>query len=232
VLELTAACKSLKSFLYSRGGQSEDDAPWDPTKLTDPLSDSRKTLEILWFEVSPEDSLEFEEDEPRHYPSFKDFTSLKLLHVNAYDWFGSNSTPLPIPDFSGKLPSSLEVLHIADVEGRMVPTLVQGLETYVASHRHETPHLREIALSSDDSDPGRPRFSEVILDHLAGVPAACAEAGIQFWVDHEDGNELRRKYGVFKFCLPGTCILLLSSQSLFLLTVEKATWVGTMNIPS
>jgi hypothetical protein len=213
VLELTYACEYLKSFLYSRGGQTEDDAPWNPRELIDAVSYSQKTLETLWLEVCPDDTIEREEGEPLHYPSFQGFASLRLLHVDAFDWFGSNSEPLPIPDFSGKLPSSLEVLHIADVEGPMVQALVQGLETYVVSHRHQTPRLREIAVSGGDEDRGGPRFRRTIPNYVAGIQAACAEADIRFLVDYEDGDELRGRYGVFKFSNPSKSVLLLVSFS-------------------
>jgi hypothetical protein len=140
--ELIAACKGLKSFIYHQGGEHNDETPWDPVRLYDALSVSRETLETLWIEVSPYDIFMFERlEEQRQYPSFANFTPLRLLHLNAFDWIG------PTTHFSGKLPSSLEVLHVAYVDGPSAPAVIAGLEKYVVYHRDQTPHLREIAIA-------------------------------------------------------------------------------------
>ncbi|OGM40609.1 hypothetical protein ABOM_010727 [Aspergillus bombycis] len=190
--KVVAICKNLQSFKYNHSGC----VGFDPGAFYKELFPLRETLETIWLDIKEGSRGDCMED--LHHcndplPSFKDFISLKTLHLRMKNLpglnvqSGGNHASMP---FAGALPSSLETLQIADIGNLAnLQILVQKLQDHLEHDLDSTPALREIAIETLLNSPKIPKL-------LLDLDRACTKVNIKFYVcDTHDGRAKWRADG-------------------------------------
>ncbi|KAE8423722.1 hypothetical protein BDV36DRAFT_278766 [Aspergillus pseudocaelatus] len=119
--KVVGICKNLQSFKYNHSGC----AGFDPSAFYKELFPFKETLETIWLDIkesSRENCTEDSHNCNNPFLSFKDFTSLRTLHLRMENLPGLNTQSgdnHASMSFAEALPPSLETLQIADV-GSMV----------------------------------------------------------------------------------------------------------------
>ncbi|KAE8359095.1 hypothetical protein BDV27DRAFT_162965 [Aspergillus caelatus] len=174
--KVVGICKNLQSFKYNHSGC----AGFDPSGFYKELFPFKETLETIWLDIkesSRENCTEDSHNCNNPFLSFKDFTSLRTLHLRMENLPGLNTQSgdnHASMSFAEALPSSLETLQIADV-GSMVnlQVLVQELQDHVEYGMDSTPALKEIAIEPLRHLPQMPEL-------LVKLNRACTKVNINF----------------------------------------------------
>ncbi|KAE8313872.1 hypothetical protein BDV41DRAFT_587824 [Aspergillus transmontanensis] len=176
--KVVGICKNLQSFKYNHSGC----AGFDPGVFYKELFPLKETLETIWLDIK-ESTRENCTEDSHHcddpFPSFKDFTSLRTLHLRMKNLPGLNiqsGDDHASMSFAEALPSSLETLQIADI-GSLVnlQVLVQKLQDHVEYALDSTPALKEIAIEPLLDSP---QMSELLVK----LNRACTKVNIIFHV--------------------------------------------------
>ncbi|KAE8329675.1 hypothetical protein BDV39DRAFT_202974 [Aspergillus sergii] len=176
--KVVGICKNLQSFKYNHSGC----AGFDPGVFYKELFPLKETLGTIWLDIK-ESSRENCTDDSHHcndsFPSLKDFTSLRTLHLRMKNLPGLNiqsGDDHTSMSFAEALPPSLETLQIADIGSLInLQVLVRKLQDHVEYALDSTPALKDIAIEPLRDSPQTPEL-------LVKLNRACTKVNINFHV--------------------------------------------------
>lgn len=108
---LVGNCPKLESYRHWYSSQTSRRHILDPRDYYPALLHVKDTLKELWLDIFPINVIENQDGV--HWPSFRDFAVLELLHVPIFLFGDYKDNPAALEPI---LPSSLKSLHVAKVD--------------------------------------------------------------------------------------------------------------------
>ncbi|BCS25707.1 uncharacterized protein APUU_50418A [Aspergillus puulaauensis] len=197
---LVANCPKLESYRHWYHPQSSCRHILDPRDFYPALLRTRDTLKELWLDIFP--GFVIENEYGVHWPSFRDFTVLELLHVPIFLLGDYKDNPANLEPI---FPSSLKSLHVTQVDKWTLSSLLKSLLDYIPTTPSQfreliianmtIPTFRSATMAAVEMHTRTPDLTPAeraapVIRYASELPDLCRQRNIRFGIYGDQDQSL------------------------------------------